>query len=87
MVWFYGISTILGNLMPNLLYTEPKLIILHTVKCFQVLLYITNNLITYQSLIETQLNDQTVLFQPIQFSISHLLAHSLNVKQFFLLDL
>ena len=30
-----------------------------------------------------QLNDQTVLFQTIQFIISHLFAHSLNVKVFF----
>ena len=35
-------------------------------------------------LIYTQLNYQTVLFLTIQFSISHLLAHSLNVKQFYL---
>ena len=28
----------------------------------------------------TQLNDQTVLFQAIQFSISHLFVHNLNVK-------
>ena len=32
----------------------------------------------------TQLNDQTVLFQTIQFRISHLFAHSLNVKLFYL---
>ena len=31
-----------------------------------------------------QLNDQTVLFKTIQLSISHLFAHSLNVKQFYL---
>ena len=30
------------------------------------------------------LKDQTVLFQTIQFSISHLFALSLNVKQFYL---
>ena len=29
-----------------------------------------------------QLNDQTVLYLTIQFSISHLFAHSLNVKHF-----
>ena len=46
---------------------------------------ITNNLIKYQSFVYTQLNDQTVLLQIIQFSISHLFAHSLNVKQFFLI--
>ena len=32
----------------------------------------------------TQLKDQTVLFQTIQFSIGHLFAHSLNVKHFYL---
>ena len=32
----------------------------------------------------TQLNDQTVLFPRIQFSVSNLFAHSLNVKQFYL---
>ena len=42
--------------------TEPKLIHLHTVKWFQVLLSITNNSIK-QLFIYTQLNGQTVLFQ------------------------
>ena len=32
----------------------------------------------------TQSNDQTVLFLTIQFSINHLFAHGLNVKQFYL---
>ena len=32
----------------------------------------------------TQFNDQTLLFQTIQFSISHLFALSLNVKAFYL---
>ena len=31
----------------------------------------------------TQLNHQTVLLQAIQFSISHLFAFNLNVKQFY----
>ena len=31
-----------------------------------------------------QLNNQTVLFQTIQFSISHLFALSLNINQFYL---
>ena len=39
------------------------------VKQFQVLLCITNNSIKHQPFIYTQLNDQTVLFQTIQFSI------------------
>ena len=34
--------------------------------------------------LDTQLNDQTILFQTIQFIISHLFTHSLNVKQFYL---
>ena len=41
------------------------------VKCFQVLLYITNNSIKHQSFIYTQLNYKTVLFLTIQFSISY----------------
>ena len=32
----------------------------------------------------THLNNQTVLFLAIQFSISYLFAHSYNVKQFYL---
>ena len=32
----------------------------------------------------TQLNDQTVLFQTVQFNTSHLFEFSLNVKQFYL---
>ena len=47
---------------------------LHTVKCYQVLPCITNNLIR-QSFGYTKLNDQTVLFQTIQFSFSHLSGH------------
>ena len=44
------------------------------------------------SFVYTQLNGQTVLFQAIQFGISHLFAlslnvkvHSLDVKQFYLI--
>ena len=48
------------------------------IKCFQELQYITKNSIKHQSFVYTQLNDQTVLFQTLQFSISHLFAHSLN---------
>ena len=40
------------------------------VKLFQVLLCITNSSIKHQSFVYTQLNDQTVLFQTIQFSMS-----------------
>ena len=42
----------------------------HTVKWFQILLCITNDSIRHQSFVYTQLNDQTVLFQTIQFCIS-----------------
>ena len=48
------------------------------------MLCITNNSIKYQSFVYIQLNDQTILFQIIQFSINHLFAQSLNVKQFYL---
>ena len=54
-----------------------------TVKWFQVLLCITNNTIKHQSFVYIQLNDQTVLFLTIQFSISHLFVLSLDVKQFY----
>ena len=48
---------------------KPKFILLHKVKWFQVLPCITNNSIK-QSFIYTQLNDQTVLFVTIEFSMS-----------------
>ena len=63
------------------LLNATKLILLQTVKLFQVLLCLTNNSIKYQLFVYTQLNDQTVLFLTIQFSISHLFSLSLNVKQ------
>ena len=44
-------------------------ILYHVVKWLQVLLCITNNSIKHQSFVYTQLNDQTVLFLTIQFSI------------------
>ena len=43
----------------------------------------TNNSIQHQTFVYIQLKDQTVLFQSIQFSISHLFALSLNVKLVF----
>ena len=64
---------------------------MHTVKYFQVLRFNSNNSIKHQSFVYTQLNDQTVLFQAIQFSISHLFelnlndkVHSSNDKHFYL---
>ena len=44
------------------------------------MLVVTNNSIKYQSFAYKQLNNQTVLFLTIQFSIIHLLAPILNVK-------
>ena len=64
---------------------KAKLIRLHTVKWFHILLCIIKNSIKHLSFVYTQLNDQTVLFQTIQFSISHLFVLSLNVKQFYLI--
>ena len=40
------------------------------VKWFQVLLCISNNSIKHQSFVYTQLNDQTILFQTIELSVS-----------------
>ena len=51
-----------------------------TVKWFQILLCITKNSIKHQLFVYLQLNDQTVLFQRIKFSVSHLCALSLTVK-------
>ena len=44
-------------------WNEPKLLLLHTVKWFQLLLCITNNSIRHLTFFYPQLNDQTVLFQ------------------------
>ena len=59
---------------------EPELILLHTVKWFQVLLCTTNNSFKHRSFVYTQLNDQTVLFQTIHLAQ----VHNVNVKQFYL---
>ena len=61
-----------------MLLNEPNLILLHTVKWFQVFCYISST-VKHHSFVYTYLNDQTVLFQTIQFSINHLFALSLNV--------
>ena len=52
----------LVNLLLITFLNEPKFIILLTIKWFQVLLCITNNLIKHQSFVYTHLNDKTVLF-------------------------
>ena len=56
----------------------------HTVKQFKVLVCITNNSVKHQLFVHTLLNGQTVRFLTIQFTISHLFAHSWMVKQFYL---
>ena len=63
-----------GNLL-----NVPRMIFIYVnkVNSFQVLLCISNNSMKHQSFVYTQLNDQTVLYLTIQFSISHLLALSL----------
>ena len=57
-----------------------QLLRLLIVKCFRLLLCITNHSIKHQSFIYTQLNEQIILFQAIFSSINH----SLNIKQFYL---
>ena len=47
------------------------------IQWFQVLLCITNNSIKHQSFVYTQLNNQTVLFQTIQFSMSFVCTQSI----------
>ena len=44
------------------------------------MLFNTENSIKHQLFVYAQLNDQTVLFQAIQFSLSHLFSLSLNVE-------
>ena len=61
------------------------LALVNKVRFIQVLLFNTNYSIKHQSFVYTQLNDQTILFQAIQFSIIHLFAPCLNVKQFYLI--
>ena len=57
------------------------IILNNSVKWFQVLLCITNNSIKHQPSVYIQLNDQKVLFQTIQFSISvNLYWTQLNLK-------
>ena len=63
---------------------KPKLILMQTTKWFQILLCFTNTSIKHESFVFTQLNDLTVLFLTIPFSISCLLALSSNVKKFYL---
>ena len=91
LVGFYGISTIVGYLMSNPLYTYILNVCFGLVGSYDtsttVGYLMLNPVFTYIWFVNTfcryvQLNDQTVLFQTIQFSLSHLFVHSLNVKQF-----
>ena len=98
-VGFYGTSTIVGYFAPNLFsyiyirYTGFGLIAksyiyiyiyIHTYIYIMYIRCVPDNLFKHQSFVYTQLNDQTVLFQTVQFSTSHLLANILKVKQFHL---
>ena len=82
MILVYQIHMICKHILMVTL-NEPKLILFYAFKCFQSLWCITNNSIKHQSFVYSQLNKQTVLFQTIQFCITHLLSLSLNVKQCF----
>ena len=68
-----------------LLSNTNNLIKAHTVKWSQVMLWITNNSIRHQSFVYSQLNNQTVLYLTIQFSISHLFALSFTAQLFYLI--
>ena len=64
-------SEVVANIaIQHELFYLSLLIRLLTVKWFQVLLCITNNSINHHSFVYTQLNDQTVLFQTTEFSLS-----------------
>ena len=63
---------------------EPMVINLHTLKWFQALQSIISNSIKRQIFVDTELNNQAVLFQTIHFNISRLIVHNTNVKQFYL---
>ena len=62
-------------------FDEPKLIFFSPQLNGSKYCYVSL-LIQHQLFVCTQLNNQTVLFLTIQFSISHLFADSLNIKQF-----
>ena len=56
------------HIFDNIL-NESKRILMDKVKRFQVLVFITNNSIKHQTFVYSLLNNQTDLFQTIQFSI------------------
>ena len=64
LVEFYGISTLVGHLIPNPVYSYILNIYdlksqVNKVKCFQVLLFTSSNSIKHQPLVSTQLNGQS----------------------------
>ena len=82
-IHIYLLYRICRHILLITFFNEPELIFLHIIKCFQVLLCLTNDSIKHQCFVYTHLNDQTVLFLPVQFSISHLFTQ-FNFKQFYL---
>ena len=88
-VGFYGISTIVGYLMPNPLNIYIYIYIFLNDAKLLFCIMLNGFKYCYVSLIiplcVRQLKDKTVLFQAIQLSNSHLFAHSL--VQAFLFDL
>ena len=52
----------------------------HTVKCYKVLLFNTNNSSKHQSFVYKQLNDQIILFLKIQFSISFFFLRAVQIS-------
>ena len=86
--WMYLSTTSAGFIrgQGDILHYSTLFILQRTVKWFQVLLCITKSSFRQRPYIYTHLNDQTVLCLIIQFSIRHLLAHSLNKCQTVLFD-
>ena len=64
-------------------FQQFSLALVNKIKWFKVLLYVINNSIKQQLFVCSQLNGQIVLFQAIQYCLSHLFALSLNIKQFY----
>ena len=74
--YFYVIPIILCCIQVNVFKYSTQIVYLYTLEWFQVLLYNTNNGNEHQSFVYTQ----SILFQTIQFNISYLFAHNLNVS-------
>ena len=69
-IWFVNTVFRYTQLKDPVVLFLKLIIALVKVKWFQILICITNNWIEHQSFVHTDLNDQTVGFQRIQFSIS-----------------